>query len=273
MDVSRALLGSMIIMHAGFVLAADSSEPLSGFDCLIKPHSLADVSTREQGVISELLVDRGDLINKGQIIARLDSDIEEVTVKLAKSRAELRAEISEKRKDVEFAKRELKRIKELHTKGAVSSQNLDEAATNSARAQLQLQQVLHRKKVAMIELERATRFFQRRTIKSPIDGVVVDRKISLGESVDNRPILQVAEVNPLNVEVIVPVDYFGQIRITMQAEIRPVYPGAAVHTASVTVVDRIVDPASDTFGVRLELDNPGLSIPSGVRCSVHFLSE
>lgn len=108
----------------------------------------------------------------------------------------MKAEVSEKREDLRFANRELSRIRELHERRAISSQLLDEARTASAKAQLQLQQALHRQQVAEIELDRASRLYERRIIRSPINGIVVDRKISLGESVDNRPILQVAEVDP-----------------------------------------------------------------------------
>jgi RND family efflux transporter MFP subunit len=270
--MNKKLLSSMSFLQFFLITNLHATEALSGFDCLIKPHSVADVSTREQGVIAELLVDRGDLITKGQDIARLDADIEEVTVKLAEARAGQKAEVSEKREDVRFAQRELKRITELHRKRAISSQMLDEAKTNSAKSNLQLQQSMNRLKIAEIELERARKLHDRRVIKSPINGIVVDRKISLGESVDNRPILQVAEVDPLNVELIVPVEHYGQINISMNAQILPEYPGAKNHIAAVKIVDKIVDPASDTFGVRLELANPGLSIPSGVRCHIKFIN-
>ncbi|WP_415898213.1 efflux RND transporter periplasmic adaptor subunit [Neptuniibacter sp. QD72_48] len=265
-----------LLLHLGILLAISqipssyADDKLEGFDCLIKPHSLADVSTREQGVVEALLVDRGDLITMGQEIAKLDADIEEVTVKLAKTRASITAEVSERRADLNFASRELSRIKELHKKRAISAQLLDEARTNYSKANLQLKQAINRQAIAEIELERAQKFYDRRIIRSPLNGIVVDRKISLGESVDNRPILQVAEVDPLNVELIVPVDFYGKITVGMEATVLPEYPGAKAHPAEVVVVDKIVDPASDTFGVRLELSNPELTIPSGVRCNITF---
>ena len=43
--------------------------------------------------------------------------------------------------------------------------------------------------------------------------------------------------------------------------------------APVTIVDRVVDAASGTFGVRLELPNPDRDIPVGLQCQVRFLTE
>ena len=63
---------------------------------------------------------------------------------------------------------------------------------------------------------------------------------------------------------------YHAIEAGMEATVTPKYPGATTHTAVVTVVDRVVDAASDTFGVRMELPNPGLEIPGGVRCDVRF---
>ena len=49
--------------------------------------------------------------------------------------------------------------------------------------------------------------------------------------------------------------------------------GEQVHVASVTLVDRVIDAASGTFGARLELPNPDHSIPGGLHCQVHFVEE
>ncbi len=80
-------------------------------------------------------------------------------------------------------------------------------------------------------------------------------------------------MSPLNVEIILPVELFGSIAVGMQAEVTPRVPGVGVHTASVVVVDRVIDAASNTFGVRLELSNSDYAIPGGVRCDIRFMSE
>jgi multidrug efflux pump subunit AcrA (membrane-fusion protein) len=100
----------------------------------------------------------------------------------------------------------------------------------------------------------------------------MERLMSPGESTENRPIVRLAKVDPLNVEIIVPVEHFGAIRVGMRAAVTPRYPGARMHEATVTVVDRVVDAASNTFGVRLLLPNPDLEIPGGVRCGIRFLA-
>ena len=249
------------------------AEELAGFDCLIKPQTVAEVSAREEGILQELLVGRGDLVVKGQAIAHLHRDVALTTVVLSKARVGFTAEIQELRETLAFARREKERIDKLSTAKAISFTEKDRAATDATRAELRLQQAIERRTIARLELTRAQRILENRTVRSPVDGIVVERMMSPGESAENRPIVKIAKIDPLHVEIIAPVDYFGAIRVGMQAEVMPRYPGASQQTATVTVVDRVVDAASDTFGVRLLLPNPDHKIPGGVRCGIRFLVD
>jgi multidrug efflux pump subunit AcrA (membrane-fusion protein) len=56
----------------------------------------------------------------------------------------------------------------------------------------------------------------------------------------------------------------------MYADVRPEDPVGGVHPGKVTIVDRVVNAASGSFGVRVELPNPNLLIPSGLKCNVKF---
>ena len=55
-----------------------------------------------------------------------------------------------------------------------------------------------------------------------------------------------------------------------KAAVRPEEPIGGIYTATTTVVDQVLDAASNTFGVRLALPNPGLRLPAGIRCKVSF---
>jgi RND family efflux transporter MFP subunit len=263
--------GAARVLAVMLVPGSACADKLAGFDCLIEPQSVVEVSTREEGILEELLVSRGDMVKEGQPLANLNRDVERATVELSKARAEVEAEIKEQEETLAFARRESERIDQLSSVKAISFTEKDRATTDATRAELRLQQALERRTIANLELERARRILENRTVRSPTDGVVVERMMSPGESAENRPIVKIAKIDPLNVEIIVPVDYFGAISLGMQAEVTPRYPGASVQRATVTVVDRVVDAASDTFGVRLLLPNPDYQIPGGVRCGIEFL--
>ena len=58
----------------------------------------------------------------------------------------------------------------------------------------------------------------------------------------------------------------------MQIECHPITVAVGgQYSAKVTVVDKLVDAASGTFGVRLELPNPGNQLPAGLKCRINFL--
>ncbi len=79
-----------------------------------------------------------------------------------------------------------------------------------------------------------------------------------------------AQIDPLRVEVIVPAQIFGRIFPGMPATIVPELPEYGAQIATVTIVDKVIDAASSTFGVRLELPNAEQQMPSGLRCLVRF---
>jgi RND family efflux transporter MFP subunit len=268
----NVLCSLILLAWSGFAAGDDSVEgdKLAGFDCVIEPHSITEVSTREEGILEALQVGRGDRVTKGQLIGWLNRAVEEATVELAAARAVLAAEIEELEESLAFAERERQRVETLSQAKAISDTEQDRATSEAKRAALRLQQALERRRIAELELERSRRLLANRSLTSPVDGVVMERLMAPGESAENRPIVKIAQIDPLNVEVFVPVERFGAVAVGMEAEVMPRYPGASEERAVVTVVDQVIDAASDTFGVRLELPNPDYRIPAGVRCDIRF---
>ena len=117
---------------------------------------------------------------------------------------------------------------------------------------------------------RARADLAQRSLESPIDGVVVDRYVQPGESVKDQPLLKLARIDPMRVEIIAYSEYFGLIEKGMQAEVIIEGPTDTRHLATVSVVDDVVDAASGTFGIRLNLPNPDNSVIGGLKCRAEF---
>jgi multidrug efflux pump subunit AcrA (membrane-fusion protein) len=133
-------------------------------------------------------------------------------------------------------------------------------------------QAEEQEQLAAQELAHSRALLEQRTLRSPIDGVVVERHKSPGELANEEPILELVEIDPLHVEVMVPVELFGRIEVGTPGLVRLEAPIGGEHEASVVVVDPTVDGASGTFRVRLELPNPEHRIPAGLECHVQFRS-
>ncbi|KQQ97528.1 hypothetical protein ASF77_06235 [Massilia sp. Leaf139] len=179
------------------------------------------------------------------MVARLQSGVEAAAVALSRSR-------------IEYDKRKVERNETLFKKQLISAQERDEMVTEAALREGELKK----------ELEH----LNLRTIVSPLNGVVVERVLGPGELVraDRSVVLKLAQLNPLNIEVIAPAALFGKVRagMTGSVSLAPYFPGT--YKAKVVVVDKLIDPASGTFWVRLQLPNAGNKIPAGIRCSVNF---
>lgn len=249
-----------------------AQEPKAGFDCLIQPTMVLKLGTPVPGLLSEVLVDRGAYVKKGDIIARLESGVEAAAVEVARARADNDSSIKAARARLEFQRRKSDRMITLRKTDNVAQATADEAETAARVAVNELREAEVNRDLAKLELERAKEVLRQRTIRSPIDGVVVERKLGPGEyAFDQAHLVTVSQIDPLRVEVYVPLSEYGRIRVGMTAEVRPEEPIGGRYTATVSVVDQVFDAASGTIGVRLDLPNPDHMLPSGLKCQAHFL--
>lgn len=264
------LLLVFVVLTAGPFISEPIARESVEFDGLIEPHRVINLGASVLGIIETVTVDRGDRIAKGQVLVTLQASVEKATMELAQARAELEAGIQAKRAELEFARRNEQRIKSLYDKKALPLKEWDEVETRRILAELQLAEALENKRLAELEFRQAQEVVRRKIILSPVDGVVEERLLNVGEYVENQSILKLAEIDPLNVEVILPVSLWNRVKPGMRATIKPEAPVGGAYSAAVTIVDRVVDAASGTFGVRLELPNPELRLPPGLKCKVVF---
>lgn len=263
-----ALVFSGLLLSAGAY--AQTAEPAQ-LNCRIEPSVVVEMSSAVEGVISEVLVDKNDLVKKGDVLASLDAGLEAATVELRRVQAELTSDVQAQQLAVEFSQRSLARVKDLYEKKAASFSELDKLKTEHAIAQQQLQQALDRKRQAELEHKRAQADLQRRTLRSPIDGVVVERFKEPGEHIDFEPVLKLAQLNPLRVEVFAPASLYGKVKSGMTASVVPELGGSSkAYSATVVLVDQVIDGPSNTFGIRLSFPNPDNRLPSGLKCRVTF---
>ena len=237
------------------------------YDGLIEPYVVVDIGAPAEGIVATVSVDRSNSVKAGQVLVEMESSVERAALEKAKAMAIFDGEISLQKTQLAFAKRVHGRVRTL---AGISNHDKDQAATEIIRTGHHLKKAREKSTLAKFELKKARAILDRCSIKSPISGVVVERYVSPGEYVNNQPLLRVAQIDPLRVEVIVPARIFGRIFPGMTATIVPELPEYGEQTATVTIVDKVIDSASNTFGVRLELPNAEQQMPSGLRCLVRF---
>lgn len=240
------IIGALLIVSAMAPVRAapPSAASPQELECLIEPNQTVELRSQVDGVIESIAVDRSDYIKVDQVLVRLRADVEKAALAVAKAQAE-------------HDRRKQARAAELFKQKAIPESDMEDADSKAQLSDLQMRQ-----QAAVV-----AQF----TLKSPVNGVVAERYLAPGESVQDKAILKLVQLDPLKIEVVAPAAWFGSIRPGMLAEVRPEIVSAGPLTAKVVVVDRVIDAASGTFGVRLELPNPEHAIPSGLRCKVRML--
>lgn len=263
-----------LLVASSAVVAQVAKAQGPAFDCLIQPKMVLKLGTPVPGLLSDVLVDRGAVVKKGDIVARLESGVEQAAFELAKARSEDDSAVRSGRAKLEFQQRKAERATTLRKNDNIPISTADEAVTGARVAESELEQAEVGLMLARLEMTRANEVLKQRTIRSPIDGVVMERTLGPGEYVfDQAHLLTVAQIDPLIVEVSLPLTEFGKVHPGMRAEVYPEEPVGSRYTATVTVVDRVFDAASGTIGVRLEIPNPDYALPAGLKCQVRFPGE
>lgn len=239
-------------------------------DCLVKPEMYVEVSSPVVSVLEQVLVETGDVVAKGQPLAKLEASVEKARVKMAELQVNHTSDIDNRKEQLKYKRLNHERMQELRQKKSVPQYEADKAQTEYELAKLEVAKARELRIMARANLDMERSQLALRTIVSPIDGIVVDRYAMVGESVEGRSIMKLAQVNPLKVELIAPTEYFGLIKRGMKADIYPEQPANKVFKATVTIVDKLIDPASGSFTVRMSLPNPNDILVGGVNCIAEF---
>ncbi len=222
--------------------ADSSTTDLREVSCLVEPSMDIQLGTPVEGFLEEVNVDRGDVVTPGQVLARLNSGVEQAAVDTQAAK-------------VQFGQRRKTRTNELHQKNMIADQEVDNITTEWRLAELEWQERNERLKL--------------RTLLSPVKGVIVDRYHSLGDLIKQERVFRIAKIDVLHVEAVLPARLFGLLSVGQSYEVQlPLLKQS--RSAKVSVVDRVIDAGSGTFRVRLLLPNQDNTLPAGIRCRIDF---
>jgi RND family efflux transporter MFP subunit len=236
--------------------------------CLIGPMRVADIGSPVTGIVERMAVDVGDSVKAGQPMVMLRTDVEAAGERAAHARWSQEADVRAAEANLQLARQRATRAVELQGNGFVSHQAVEQARTEQQVAEQRLAQSRGQRQVLATDLDVVKAQISQRTVRAPFDGVVLERFRHPGERVEDRPVLRVATLDPLRVDLVVPATRYGQYSLNDRVNVVPELPGAAAVYAQVTHIDRVIDAASNTYRVRLSLPNPGHRLPAGARCTV-----
>lgn len=203
---------------------------------VLESEAQADIVPEASGIVQQVLVEEGDLVRRGQVLAVLSNPSLEAGADRATS-------------ELDRARRDFEQAQQLHQQGALSDQDLRnaEGALTAART-------------TFAEAS-ATRGFTRLT--SPIDGTVAVRDLREGELAGGRRAFQVVDLNRTRVIVQLPEKDLARVRVGQAARLQGAYDAAAVASGSVDRISPVVDPQSGTVRVTVRVDAAGTQLRPG----------
>lgn len=188
----RALLLAALCT-IGFLVSADA-ETLE-FDGQVEAIHQADVYSRVEGIVAEVLVSQGDFVDAGTVLARLQQDVPSLKVAVSEAR------LARANALLEQAHGRLARIQRLTTSGTASDVALTEAKTD-----LVLAEAAQRAESAELSLARTA--LDDTVIRAPIAGFVEDPRVRVGAVLEfssgDPPIFQIVNLDPVRIVYEVP---------------------------------------------------------------------
>jgi RND family efflux transporter MFP subunit len=259
------------------VMAAEAmaaNAPAKEFDCLIEPAQVVEVRSPVVGLLERVHARRGDTIRQGQVLVTIESSVEQSAAEAARFRASAEGALQQSRQKVIATREKARRTAELYAEEFMSAQAKDDAAAEAAQAQAELKTATENADLARIEHRQAMDQLNRRVLRSPFNGVVMDQYLYPGALVDpsdgKKPILKIAQTQPLAILAIVPFRFFPQVKVGGEVVVVPESPFTQEIAAQITTVDRVVDSAAGTFGVLVQLPNSRQELPGGIRCKLRI---
>jgi len=252
-------------VKAAKVRLADVEEKLTYVGSLT-PNALVAVVPKVSGRVEKLMVEVGDKVVEGQLLAELDRA--ELTEQLREAEASLRvahANLKGRTHEFKNLKRRRDNAKKLISKDLVAREEVDnlETLVLSAESQVELTkaqmiQMAARRDNARIQLERTE-------IRSPFGGFVSRRFVDRGALISpNTPLVEVVDIGSVKVRIAVVEADYRKVSPGQSAEVDvDAYPGRRFE-GKITRIAPILDPDTRTVQIEIELDNRDGALKPGM---------
>jgi membrane fusion protein (multidrug efflux system) len=204
------------------------------------------VSFESAGRVAQIYVDAGDTVERGDLLARVSTEVDQARIELLNSQ-------------VDTAKREYNRVKNLADEGLASERELDQADSQLESARLNLKQ-------AKVNLNNAT-------ITAPIGGQIAARHADEGEFASpGTPLVEIVDASRLQLEASVPESRIEDLSAGMTLEVELPTLGADIQ-GTVPYMPTRIESRTRTYPVEVQLPadklkTSGVKLRPGMRANI-----
>ncbi|MET4568759.1 efflux RND transporter periplasmic adaptor subunit [Rhodanobacter soli] len=243
----------------------------------------ATVSAQITGTLTAVLIEEGDHVTRGQVLARLDDSGYKAQLQAAKAQADsAHAQVAQIRTQLTQGSHDAARLESLAARGLVSKQAAEQARTqvDSLRAQLNAQQ--QQAKAADAQAAVAQVNFDYCVVRAPFSGVVTTKDAQVGEIISplsagggftRTGVGTIVDMDSLEIDVDVNEAYIGRVKPDMPADaVLDAYPDWKIPARVVAIVPT-ADRGKATIKVRVALEKKDARVVPDMGARVSFLEE
>jgi len=235
-----------------------------------------DVSAQREGIVTEILVEPGTRVRKGQLLAKLDdrqvlADLEGARARYASTEADL----NNWKAEAKVLESDLQRARKMWDAKLITQEQFEHAQFKAEGDQWDVKRVEQllinaRDTQRSLELE-----LEKTQVTAPFDGIVARRYVRAGQTVarDER-LIWVTATGPLRVRFTLPSRFVNRLKIGQRVAITVADGNPAVeYAARVIQMSPVVDPASGTIEVLAELTGAAPDLRPGMQADVYLPSH
>ena len=236
---------------------------------IVMPRQSVTLGPVSAGRIARLLVEEGQVVRQGDLVASLDDRVQKARVTVARIKAESTVDRDLARVRWEAAKREYDRLAKLGEHA--SSKELKEARTEVDLTHLEYQSALKGHELAQEQLMLEELRLDELRIHAPFTGYVTGLEKRVGETVDEREgVIAMIQLDELDVCLDCPLALASKIRAGSAWDVLPVDDRWPRRVGKAVYVSHVADPASQTFKVKLRVSNDKTQWVTGLKVRVDF---
>jgi membrane fusion protein (multidrug efflux system) len=232
------------------------------------------VYARLDAIVEEILVEEGAVVREGAVLLRLEdrevrNEYEQASIAVDEASLGLRqGEVK-----VQLSAADYERSLDLFEQQLISKQEFDQVSLTNRLDALALETAQQQLEAAQARLEAATIKLEYTEIPSPIDGVITERLVEVGDRVNgNEEVFSVEEFPPLWARIFVPERDLPQLKVAQKAQVRVDTFPDQVFGAAIKMINPTVDATSGTVKVTLEMERTDRLRP-GMFGTVYIATE
>ena len=242
----------------------------------------ATVSTQMTGTLTQVLIEEGDHVEKGQVIARLEDNSVRAALNVAQANIQTaQAQVATAQAQLNQAAADARRQEELNASGMTTRQATEQSRTAVATATAQLEARRREVEAARAQLAQAQVSFDYTTVRAPFAGVVTVKAAQVGEIVSplsagggftRTGVGTIVDMGSLEVDVDVSEAYIGQVKPGMPVEaVLDAYPDWKVPAHVIAIVPS-ADRGKATVKVRVGFEQKDARMVPDMGVRVAFLA-